>query len=315
MLWSTPSELRILISPGLITSTFGWNSHPFWSSTAGADAFAPLASDTETRVLASPPFAPTVTSLIFFSCPQTSLSLLTLTTLGAGAAPVNFTSPLIDPPPWAPTGSPDPTITPTAAAATATTLRTIDCFIDVLPPCSRITALGSLSPPLGPSRQPDPGGAGHERHNWRHHELPLRGRRLEPRIIPGRHGGLRAIVTLRAVPRPERYRKELPGTEDEVRGVTGLQRPPDHGPVLASVVDALSLGLDRLARLGRHLADAAGRRLPDVAARPPGEQIHGVAPVAHEEVRAVSRPLTSRELDGDHVRLRRPFRRVGRRGV
>src|SRR5262249_55499435 len=208
-----------LISPGLITSTFGWNSHPFWSSTAGADAFAPLASDTETRVLASPPFAPTVTSLIFFSCPQTSLSLLTLTTLGAGAAPVNFTSPLTPPPPWPPPGSPAPTTPPTAAAATATTLRTTDRFIDVLPPCSRIPALGSLPPPLGPSRQPDPGGAGHERCNRWHHELPLRGRRLEPRIIPGRHGGLRAIVTLRAVPGPERHRKEPPRTAAEARSV------------------------------------------------------------------------------------------------
>ena len=71
-------------SPGVITSTSGWNSHPFWSSTAFLAAFAPFASVTDTTALASPPPAPAATSAIFFSCPHTSLSLFTLIVFGAG---------------------------------------------------------------------------------------------------------------------------------------------------------------------------------------------------------------------------------------
>src|SRR3990170_573112 len=95
----------------------GWNWHPFWSRRgfwAGLGA-GPLAPTTDTTAFLIPLLAPTTSSSDFFSSPQAWLSLLTLTTLGAGGVPENFTSPTMDPPPWAPTWE----VPPRTAAARA----------------------------------------------------------------------------------------------------------------------------------------------------------------------------------------------------
>ena len=107
MLWRTSSELRISSSPGDITRTCGTNSQPFWSRTAVFAGLAPLASGTETTAFAQP-LAGADDDLDDLLLLAAHLGVLVdLETFGAGAAPVNFTSPLMVPPPWALTGGPE----------------------------------------------------------------------------------------------------------------------------------------------------------------------------------------------------------------
>src|SRR3990170_350898 len=61
----------------------------------------PLAPASDTTAFLIPLLAPTTSSSLGLSLPQTCVSLLTLRVLGAGTVPENFTSPTMEPAPWA----------------------------------------------------------------------------------------------------------------------------------------------------------------------------------------------------------------------
>src|SRR6185436_10041779 len=94
------SEFLISSSPGCITTTWGTNLQPCWSTVALA-LVVPLAPGTETTALARPLLPPTTTFSMTASVPHFSVSLLTLIFSTCGAPPY-FTSASMVPPPCAP---------------------------------------------------------------------------------------------------------------------------------------------------------------------------------------------------------------------
>src|ERR1041385_2594715 len=115
----------------------------------------------------------------------------------AGLAPVNFTLPLIVPPPWA-AGTPGRTHPASASTSTAPPAPATTPGSPTLPPRGKPRGL-SLSPrtprpaPLGPPHHHESQPQRHEHGQHRRNEHARRRGPIERQEVPGAHGRARAV--------------------------------------------------------------------------------------------------------------------------